>query len=503
MTEIESTDIKEMINPSNTKDIDSKNIDSKDKDIESGFEIMNPAKLSRHNSQMNIVDEEEEYHPENSSLFEILKLYFDIIFKSFMVSIVPVIFCVVVSFLPFTNDIDNYKNYFSVPAITALLCLAMVSFGPFYITYYAYMISGILPIKYPLRYILHVFFHICFWPIFFSILVYYQIFVWYYYVDFTFFALCFLPLSVHAAYDIIYNGNLYNTIKFAIAEFCVTVSALMYTFILFPIFLESSNVIKIIWRLTLHPIWFEMTILLPERVMTIGNLSIANNNDKFYSSFIPVMHSIFHNITLGRMLLYSVNDIYMCLLLTMLTNLIEIILRLSILKRDDFFKKFIGLSIFKKCFDTKSEEQSGEQREKNHQDELDRHGAIIIMELLLEIVSIFISPIIMICFMKYKYMFNFNGGSTETSLTIIFINFALQFIFEIPTDLLCMIFEIRNHKIELYQIWNKIGNKKTFIFAIYGMCTMGILGMLYLSLRLPRLIFCSSQDILDCTYSPI
>lgn len=443
-------------------------------------EVINIIENNRKTNIQNIIN------PLDSSMISILKLYRKIFFYGLFVSLFTIIFVIIISFLPWVNDLTDYPNYFNSQTITAILCLSLVSFGPVYITYDLFITKewNIISIndwkKIPITYLVHLLVHIFFWPTFYSLLMSKRIYVWYYYLDFSFFLFGFLPLSIHIAYEIISEKDINFTIKYALSQLFVIVSALGYTFFLFPMFLELSDTYKIIWRLTVHPIWFEITMLLPQRILAAGDKTNTNQ----YTKFLPVMHSIFHNVTIGRMLLFTLNDIYISLFLITLTNIQEIVLRLTIKWRDDTVSKIFRL--------------------KHHDTDNIVHGCVILMEMMLEIVSIFISPIIMAFFMPYGYLFNFNGQiGSSINLSYIISSFFFQLITEVPTDIICMMFEIRSHKIPLHNIWRYIGTKRNIIFCIYGMCTMGILGMLYTTIRLPRLLFCTEHNILTCTYSPI
>lgn len=425
----------------------------------------------RTDSDLKIIEVEND---ECVTLIDILKLYQNIIKIALLISIIACIFLLIVSYLPWSNNLSNYSNYYNVWTIAIILCISVTSFGPIYITYYAYLIDKS---KINKNFLVMVLIQSLFWPILYLSLVGAGIYVWYYYLDFAFFIFGFLPLSMNVAYNIISEKNMTFTIKFGISELFVIISALCYTFFLYPIFMQLSLTMKIVWRLFIHPLWFEITMLLPQRVLTSNELS---GYDKT-TSFLPALHSLFHNVTIGRMLLYSIDNFYVFLFLVTLNNIQEICLRFSLLWRDKFIAKWIY----------------GDKDNDHH-----IYGSIISIEMMLELIGIFISPFMMLLFNRYDYMFNFND-KMENMISVTIYSFFVQLLLEIPTDIICIIYEMRVHKIDLINIWKIIMTKKMIIFCIYGVCTMGILGMLYTTVRLPRFAYCSSNLITSCTYSPI
>ncbi len=421
--------------------------------------------------------------PEDSlSFINALRFYGKIVTLTLMLAATASCFIIILSILPWSYNLEDYLNYFNTTTVTSVVSFAVVSFGPWYITYYTYLIKGR---KMSRKYLAHIIFHTIFWPIFYFVLVSHGIYVWFYYLDFLYFAFAFLPISFHTAYENISNRDFKFAIKYATTELFVIISALGYTFFLFPVYMNLTDAWKILWCLILHPIWFEFTMLLPQRLLATREI----NKDHEYLNFLPAMHSIFHNATIRRTIFFALDNFYFTVLLITVSNIEEIILRLTVPYRDKFF-----LNLFFKLVYTDKESS------------IVTYGSIVNMEMLFELVGIMISPAMMLCFMKYGYLFIFNNGSMES----IVYNFIIQLIMEILTDVFCIMYEVRIHKINLLDIWhNFIGksywpeNRKFFLFCIYGICTMGVLGMIYTTTLLPRALFCSEHNILTCTYNPL
>lgn len=429
------------------------------------------------------------------------------------------------SLLPWLTESDitttNTKNYFSHRTVTLVFCLAIVSFGPVYISFYISIIglkSVIWSQKLPLvqlpnvemrseedtkqqkvkpeverglnHYIYFAVFHVLFWPAAYLIVQFmFNFDFWFYYLDLVYFAISFLPLSVQAAYYVlseeIVGDNCVLRVKFsfayAIAELLVVISALGYTLFLFPIYANLDNTAKILWRLFLHPVWFEVFMILPQRLLAKKEIKTK----KVYWRFLVVLHSLSHSVTIGRMLIMNISNTEASVILIVLTNLQEFIMRITTFERDYLMMWLIsGKEKAKACY--KSEELSIV------------HSCIVNAEMVFELAGIMISPCFMIFFAKDKYLFNFN--SYEMSYMYFIYNLLIQLACEIVTDMICIIYEVRYSKLPLIEVWKHIRHHKVILFSIYALSTMGVLGMIYTSLRLPRVLFCTSTQYSSCSY---
>lgn len=77
-------------------------------------------------------------------------------------------------------------------------------------------------------------------------------------------------------------------VMFTASELIVIVSALGYTFFLFPLYAAlESDIYKALWRILLHPVWFEITMILPQRLISLKELRNVG-----VWRFIPVLHSL-------------------------------------------------------------------------------------------------------------------------------------------------------------------------------------------------------------------
>lgn len=266
------------------------------------------------------------------------------------------------------------------------------------------------------------------------------------------------------------------TVMFVTSELFVIASALGYAFFLFPIYTQlSSDIYRGLWRFFLHPIWFELTMLLPQRVIALKE--IPNGQTAF--RIVPVMHSLFHNATMGWMLVNTIRDTYTMITVTLLSNLQELVLRSTAYKRDAIALRFLY-------------KQSPTQI-------CSLYASLLNIQIILEIVAIIISPIIMLAFRDYTFIFSWYSASNSSGFAMIIQITVFQLFCEFVTDIICILIESKFFNIQ--EAWIEIRSKKFIIFIIYGFCSMGVFGVIYTCMRLPRAVYCFSEtDYCSCSY---
>jgi len=309
---------------------------------------------------------------------------------------------------------------------------------------------------------------------------------WFYYIDFIYFGVCFLPLSVQGAYFVLADdmeqpARLRFALIYGLAELFVVVSALGYSFFLFPIYSNLDDTSKICWRLFLHPVWFELTMMLPQRILAKDQVK----TNMVHWRFLVVLHSLSHSVTIGRMLIMNVSSTTNATILIFLTNIQEFVMRVTTFKRD-----YLITWLF--C----GKEHANDMYKRK--DLVIVHTSIVTAEMIFEIVGIMISMPFAIFFAKQKYLLNFNTHMYPNGSIIN--NTLLQIIFEFVTDVLCILWEIKYEHLPLMDTWRQLREKRILLFCAYAICTMGILGMIYTSLRVPRAAFCSSENLCSCSY---
>jgi hypothetical protein len=88
--------------------------------------------------------------------------------------------------------------------------------------------------------------------------------------------------------EIFTSSRMRLALMFTVSELVVIVSALIYMFVLFPLYTRLGNdTWKALWRLLAHSVWFEMTMILPQRVIAMKELRGTS-----VWRFLPIMHSL-------------------------------------------------------------------------------------------------------------------------------------------------------------------------------------------------------------------
>lgn len=449
---------------------------------------------------------------ESKSVTDCLRHYCQLFLFCVISAILLIPFIYVLSLLPFSNvpfsdqTVDESKETFNPAAILISFITATTMFGPVYLGFAIFIMIG--KSMFRTTFVYSLVFHTFFWPVFYTILFAMEFRFWYYYIDFMWFAFAFLPISLHAGYtclwpsedDQSHPNNLARTdsfkgkwmekycscisprmrltIMFAASELFVIVSALGYTFFLFPLYNQlESDVFRALWRVLLHPIWFEMTMILPQRLIALRELRYIGPY-----RFIPVMHSLFHTATIGRMLLNNISDISINISVTILSNLTEVLLRLTAYKRDFIAFRFIF----------GNNENIGELGQ--------MHATVLNAEMIMELLSILTSPFMMYFFSDYGYLFSWYGGFM--SIGMLFITQFIQLLSEILTDMICVYYECQ--RFPLFRVWNQARKFPFLVFLFYGFASMSILGMIYVCTLVPRSLFCSnSLSYYSCTFATV
>lgn len=413
-------------------------------------------------------------------------VYFAKMFGLAMTVAAPaIILTFLLTLLPWINepnsgyDIVN-ETYFNRWVVSGMLSLCITSFGTWFIALYTTMIKGIKQVWTRNRIYVYISITI-FWPLLYMTMISSGVDVWYYYMDFLFFFLGFLPMATVAGW-VISDGSWSFAIRFGIAEFIVVIGALGYMFFLYPTFHKISNGAKIAWRLLLHPVIFESLLLTPSRWLLKGT---ATNEETSRKIILLSTHAMFHTYTIGRMILFTIDDTSVIVICTVLTCAEEIIGRVTSPYRDKLILK-VTRGRFK------------DQQEHTNERLAEISSDLLNTRMLIEFSGIFISFAMMMAFQGYGYLFTFNTTPMKHGV----FNLILQVLLEIVVNILCGLYEIRFLKNDLLVSWNNMITFPYVMFIIYGNCTMGLLGMIYVTLQLPRAAFCTANNIFTCSYSP-
>lgn len=254
------------------------------------------------------------------------KYYLYMLLLALLISCVGNIFIYLMSLLPWSRNINDYANYFEPAVAAGVMNAAFIAFGTIYITYYTYMMNGWMIFK-DKYFVASIIVHTFLCPLIYSLCIAYKFYVWYYYLDFMYFFVSFLPFSMHSAW--ITSREKKFTIKYGVAELIVVLSALGYMFLAFPVFLKLSIGLKFFWRLMVHPIIFEFCISTPQRI-----LSKKEQYAPTGCNYFPVLHGVFHSTTIGTMMILMVPEIRYSIALIILCKIEDLLLRITTIKRD-------------------------------------------------------------------------------------------------------------------------------------------------------------------------
>lgn len=380
-------------------------------------------------------------------LFYFLKL---VVF-SFLFAIPSVLVGAALSFLPWGND---YVMIF-------VMFLAMILFGGFIVFYLIVIYAK--AIWNPKRVL--VFLGLAFfWPIVLMILLLLNVRILYYYLDFLYFFFGFLPMSLFAGWIINQKATV-MTILFGIAEFITICGALSYAFFLFPIFTHSNAIIQLFWVIFFHPIFFELFLSIGPRIL------VKLQKDTNPNMVVLITHAMFHNATIGRMVLFCINETWVLLVAIFVTSVIEYFDRMTLFARDK-----ILLNQLKKKFKVETEEEIDEEKDTT----ISSH--ILNIKMVIELSGIQISFAMMMFFVKFGLLFSFNRANQENMIISLF----LQIFFAIVINLLCSAYEIRHLEHDLLVSFQQLFKLPFILFITYGNCIMGLIGMIYVTLQESR-----------------
>lgn len=179
------------------------------------------------------------------------------------------------------------------------------------------------------------------------------------------------------------------------------------------------------------------------------------------------------------MLINNISDPTVSITVSILSNMMEILFRLTAYRRD-----FLA---FRCLYGHAADE-----------DMSDLHAVVMNLETIMEVLSIIASPFLMFFFQSYAFAFSWYGGPMNPAQ--LFGMAAAQLVLEAITDVICFRYEGR--KFDVIGTWQRIRTKPFLAFILYGYISMGCLGMVYVCLRVPRGLFCSDMhNFCSCIFA--
>eukprot|EP01133_Synstelium_polycarpum_P007467 gene7467-8736_t len=275
-----------------------------------------------------------------------------------------------------------------------------------------------------------------------------------------------------------------NGLAFLGTEVLVSATALVYGMFLINVYSGFSNYLKVAWRLVVHPIYFEIFMMIPVRLLVTKQsekkgVNIMHN--------LAVVHSQAHISTLGRMMISTIGDTKFTIISVILLNMGKLIFRSSVQIRDKYASKVVSKFI-------------GHE----HKESKKFVRAVgLYTELIMENASIPSSAFAMWIFYDSRALFFLpyppGGSFTLADATI---NVVIQLVVAFPFDILTIWLNERHFNLPMERAWLRMREKwfKFFGFLIYGVATMGMVGVLYMAAKVPRFVTCGSQDVCSCKF---
>jgi hypothetical protein len=489
-----------------------------------------------------------------------LRYYADVAGCALALSAPCIAFVYALSLVPWLTLERGPRDYYSRPAAHAALYASFTAFGPVYIFLVVLIVAGgRAALRRAGWFLVHCAAQAVFWPLVYASALRDRPGLLFYYVDFAWFALCFLPLTYHGAHAVLWNQDAVAplggarsaadrrrmALAYTASELVVIVAALGYNFFLFPVYTQlRSDWQRLAWRLVLHPLWFEAVLVLPARVMVKNELCI----DRDEWRFLPAMHALFHSATMGRMLIVGIGDPLIALAATVASNAIELALRLSAHRRDRWTGgatcyrgsaarsgpyAMLGSSEFELRLRSGGSPDSatppalgGMSRSASTEAQPDEdvaadlvrvaaalepgaavHAQIVNVEMLVELVGIVTGPAVMIFFRDAGAGFFFRfacpaaAGAAPVSVAQMLALTAAQLAVEVPTDLACVWHEVARAGLPLVAAWRLQRTPAVLAFLCYGTLSMAVLGVVYCGMVLPRAGPCTDAlDLCSCAY---
>ncbi|KAJ3016474.1 hypothetical protein HKX48_004014 [Thoreauomyces humboldtii] len=273
--------------------------------------------------------------------------------------------------------------------------------------------------------------------------------------------------------------RLTEALVFTVSEGIVAVSAVVYGIWLMPVYASLSTTGKLFWRALFHPLYFELLCMTP------CHLLIAYRTKRRWIDVLQTLtiaHGQAHMSTMATAMLTELGSWQEVLLGAFVHNLARYASRQTVLLRDRFV-----CHLFKVPFDVNQQKY------------------LRSMELQIEVVmdtsANLFAPYMVYAFLGLQNTFMLgyaaDNMTTDTLIEAIVFSVGVGTLFD-----LVYMFTNTNHlqHLPLLKVW---GETKPYrfrfnIFLIFSMITMGLLVLLWLTVRVPRAVMCSSDDPCTC-----
>lgn len=129
----------------------------------------------------------------------------------------------------------------------------------------------------------------------------------------------------------------------------------------------------------------------------------------------------------------------------------------------------------------------------------------ILTEQLIENSAIILTMAVMWFFRPYTVLFNFGTQGYSMDINLLALSVTLMFLIETFGDVACLYAESKLTKLPTLEVWNELkqNHKRFLMFLMYSVWSMAVLSIIYWSARMPRIGFCSKDELCSCTYSVV
>jgi hypothetical protein len=198
------------------------------------------------------------------------------------------------------------------------------------------------------------------------------------------------------------------------------------------------------------------------------------------------VHAQAHISTLGRLQLSTFSDLKILFATVLMINLLKIVARFSIPFRDKVVTRFMNFcSTSKKT--TSEESFTAPIADRNNEDIRFIATVLMYTEMFIENSSFIIAAVTIFQFQKHRSSFMFPFPNFELDWGTVMFVILIQWSLAIVSDMITIYFAPRV-KLPSVVVWKKIWEAKfPFLgFLIYGTLTMGVLGAVYMTAKIPR-----------------
>ncbi|KXS08933.1 hypothetical protein M427DRAFT_266814 [Gonapodya prolifera JEL478] len=365
---------------------------------------------------------------------------------------------------------------------------------------------------------------------------------WFYYIDFivlalTFIIVCFGYSMCSSPRIVAFMPNLeklrkdpssyqrariFYAVVFVLAECLVAISALVYCVFLLPIYASLEVQWQIIWRLAVHPAYFELLVFAPLRAWSHRHLTRK-------IGVLPVLvlaHAQLHKVVSGMMAITSITSFDAMLFSVIGVSVFKFFWRSTIIYRGVFVnsaaERVLNLNHL-------SESTSATRNSSRHASTNgavsnnnatsvvenievdvvveDRYEAVKFMvatelsyEMILETAAVIFTPILNSWMRPHREVFAFHGLDSTVPVWQLILTQLVCFL--ISDHLFLQMSTNYFSKLPFQLCWKNIRKHRFRIhnFLIYGTVTMGVICQCYFMYKAPRYGLCSDTRSVHCPF---